>query len=67
MKNTTIYKIEGIDCPSCACMIELELENIGIKSECVYCDGLLKIEGKHDQKKILKIIENAGCSIEKDS
>lgn len=58
-----IYKIEGMHCASCASMVELDLEDAGIESKCSYAEGILEIDGEHDVKKVVEIIEKAGYSI----
>lgn len=58
-----IYKIEGMHCASCASMIELDLEDVGIKSKCSYREGVLEVESEHDPKKVVDIIKKAGYSI----
>ena len=61
MKST--YKINGMDCASCATMLEVDLENVGIPCKCDYAKSVLEIEGKHDSKKVIEIVNNAGYSI----
>ena len=60
---TKIYKVTGIDCPNCAKMIEVELEECGIKCSCSYEKGSLHIEGSHNLNKVNKIISKLGCKI----
>jgi copper chaperone CopZ len=57
------YKIEGMHCASCASMIELDLEDAGIKASCSYADGTLEINGPHDPKKIIETVKKSGYSI----
>ena len=57
------YKVEGMDCASCATMIELDLEDAGIKASCSYAKGVLEVEGDHDSKKVVEIVEKSGYSI----
>ena len=45
-----IYKITGMDCESCAKMIELDLEDAGVACKCDYAAELLEVE--YDSKKI---------------
>ncbi|MFZ3131889.1 MAG: cation transporter [Desulfosporosinus sp.] len=61
MKKT--YKVEGMHCASCATMIELDLEDIGIKAKCSYANGTLDVEGEHDSKKIVEVVNKSGYSI----
>ena len=58
-----IYKITGMNCPSCASMIELDLEDAGIACKCSYADSTLKIDGNHDSKKVIDIIKKSGYSV----
>ncbi len=58
-----IYKIEGMDCASCASLIEMDLEDAGIKASCSYPSETLEIEGKHDVKKIEEIIGKSGYTL----
>jgi hypothetical protein len=60
---TKKYKITGMDCPSCASMLECDLEDAGIKCKCSYFDNSLAIEGKHDFDKLVKIVGKMGCSV----
>lgn len=52
-----------MNCPSCASMIELDLEDAGIKCSCSYTDSTLKIDDPHDPKKVIEIIKKSGYSI----
>lgn len=52
-----IYKIKGLECPSCAKMLELDLEEIGIKGICNYAESTLEIEDIKDNKEEEKIKE----------
>lgn len=60
---TKIYKIKGMRCASCATMLELDLEDAGIKSKCSYAKESLEVEGEHDKKKIEGIVQKSGYSI----
>jgi len=57
------YKIKGMDCANCASMLELDLEDVGIKCSCSYASSTLKIDEPHDQKKVVEVIKKAGYSI----
>lgn len=61
MKKT--YKIGGMDCASCASLIELDLEDAGITAACSYPKEELEITGDHDTKKVIEIVKKAGYSI----
>lgn len=52
-----------MNCASCASMIELDMEDAGIKCSCSYANSTLKIDGNHDPKKIIDIIKKSGYSI----
>ncbi len=59
------YKIKGMDCASCATMIELDLEDVGIKCACSFPKETLEVEinGKEDEEKIIKTIEKSGYKV----
>lgn len=64
MTTSTKYKIGGMDCDSCAKMIELDLEDAGIKScRCSYPDQSLEIEEDHDPEVVIEIVRKSGYSI----
>lgn len=58
-----IYKITGMDCDSCAKMIELDLEEAGIKCSCSYSKSELVIEEKHKKQVVIEIIKKSGYTI----
>lgn len=58
-----IYKITGMDCDSCAKMIELDLEDNGIIAKCSYSESILEVTHDHDKTKIVEIIEKTGYTI----
>jgi copper chaperone CopZ len=62
MKNKT-YKVKGMDCASCASLLELDLEDAGIKASCSYPKETLEIEGNYDPKKVIEIINKSGYSV----
>ncbi len=62
LKNQ-IYKIKGMDCPSCASLLELDLEDAGIKTKCSYPNSTLEIEGEHDSKKVIETVKKSGYSV----
>ncbi|KKU09908.1 MAG: hypothetical protein UX13_C0026G0024 [Candidatus Woesebacteria bacterium GW2011_GWB1_45_5] len=57
------YKISGMDCASCASLIEMDLEDAGIRASCSYPKETLEVEGNYDQKKLMEVVENAGYNI----
>lgn len=63
--NKVIYRISGMDCDSCAKMIELDLEDVGIKCSCSYAKKLLEVElsKEDDHKKVKEIVEKGGYKI----
>ncbi len=64
MTNLTkkIYKISGMDCEACAKMIELDLEDIGIKSSCSYPKEELEIEigNNFNEDELKKLLLKSG-------
>jgi copper chaperone CopZ len=58
-----IYKIEGMDCPNCATMLECDLEDLGCKAKCSYANSTLEILGAHDRKKVEEIVNKGGYTI----
>jgi copper chaperone CopZ len=60
-----IYKIEGMHCDSCAKMLELDLEDAGVKGSCSYHKCTLEIELQQgiDEGEIKKIVEKSGYKI----
>lgn len=63
MKKT--YKINGLDCASCASLVEMDLEDMGLKSKCSYAKQSLEIEGDHDYEKVKSVLEKSGYVLEK--
>lgn len=59
------YKIEGMDCASCASLLEMDLEDIGIKASCSYPKSSLEVSGDHDAKKVEDIIKKSGFNFSK--
>ncbi len=59
----SIYKIHGMDCVSCASLIEMDLEDAGIKASCSYPKETLEVEGDHDEKKVIEIVKKSGYSV----
>lgn len=58
-----IYKITGMDCDSCAKMIELDLEDAGHQCKCSYATQTLEINEPHDRKKVVDIVKKAGYTL----
>ncbi len=59
------YIIDGMHCASCASMIELDLEDAGIKAKCSYPSSSIEVDEKTDFDKIKKIVEKSGYSVNK--
>lgn len=58
------YKIKGMDCDSCAKMIELDLEDAGHKCKCSYANETLEIETEHKTEDIIEIVRASGYTLE---
>lgn len=58
-----IYKITGMDCDSCAKMIELDLDDVGIVAKCSYSESILEITHDHDKTKVVEIVRKSGYTI----
>ena len=58
-----IYKITGMDCPSCASLLEMDLEDAGIKAKCSYSRSTVEVEGDGNLVNIKKVVEKSGYSI----
>lgn len=58
-----VYKVQNMNCASCAMVIECDLEDAGIKAKCSYAKQCLEVEGKHDEKKVKEIVKNAGYGL----
>ena len=63
MKKT--YQIKGMDCPSCASLLELDMEDAGYKASCSYPKETLEIDGEHDLKKVEEIVKKSGYNLVK--
>ena len=64
MKKT--YKIQGLDCASCASLVEMELEDAGFKSSCSFAKETLEVELKNpkDEGKVLEVVKKVGYKIQ---
>lgn len=47
------FKLKGMDCPSCAILIEGELEDQGVTARCSYAKEIVEVE--YDEKKISEV------------
>lgn len=66
MKIKEKYQILGLDCPSCASMIELDLEDLGVNASCSYREQILKVEydaTKTDKEDIIKKVSGEGYQL----
>lgn len=61
--TNSVYKIEGMDCAACASLLEMDLEDVGIKATCSYPKSTLEVDGAHESKKIEEIIKKSGFKI----
>jgi copper chaperone CopZ len=60
------YKLTGLECPSCAALLESDLEDAGIKCSCSYAKSELIVElekDKLDEKKVKDIVSKLGYCI----
>ena len=60
------YKVNGMDCSSCAMVIEGELEDAGVKATCSYVKEVLDVEYdevKMSEKMIQDVVAKAGYSV----
>jgi len=58
-----VYKIKGMDCTSCAALLEMDLEDAGFKASCSYPRETLEIEGDHDIKKVEEAVKKSGYNL----
>lgn len=59
-----IYKISNLDCPSCAALLESDLEDCGIKAKCNFAKSTLEVElgeEKYEEKVISTVKKNGYC------
>ena len=59
------YKVKGMDCASCAMVIESDLEDAGIKCKCDFAKETLEVELDHEdhEKKVHEVVKNAGYNL----
>lgn len=64
--STKIYKVAGMDCPSCAMLIESELEDAGIKAKVSYAKETLEIEETDKElfHTVVKTVSGLGYKLE---
>jgi copper chaperone CopZ len=62
-----IYTVRGMDCVNCACALEGDLEDAGVKASCNYAKSTLTVEfdeKKISEKKIAEIVTTSGYCLE---
>ncbi len=59
------FKILGMDCDACAKMIELDMEDAGIKASCSYAKQILEVELENDlnEDQIKNIVSKSGYEL----
>ena len=60
------YKVSGMDCTSCAMLIEGDLEDMGVKASCSYARETLNVEfdeSKLDEQKIVAAVKSSGYDL----
>ena len=61
-----VYKVSGMDCDACAKMIELDLEDMGVKAMCSYPKEELEVEfdpKKISEEKVFETLKNSDYTI----
>ena len=64
------YKVTGMDCDSCAKMIELDLEDVGIKASCDFVNCRLTVDYSvttFEEKIIHATLSKSGYKIEEST
>lgn len=59
-----IYKVKGMECPSCASLLECELEDKGIRAKVNFAKETLEVEGNGHDKDISNIVSDLGYSLD---
>ncbi|KKU80791.1 hypothetical protein A2971_03180 [Candidatus Gottesmanbacteria bacterium RIFCSPLOWO2_01_FULL_46_21] len=60
------YKVIGMNCTSCAMLIESDLGDIGIKASCHYARETLDVEfdeGKISEDKLKEVVKASGYGL----
>ncbi len=60
------YKVKGMDCTSCAMIIESDLEDAGVKASCSYAKETLEVEfdeQKLREEKIFDVVKSSGYNL----
>jgi len=58
------YKVQGMNCASCASLIQMDLEDAGYKCSCSYATETLTIEHEHEVEKIIEIVKSTGYTLQ---
>ena len=60
------YKVTGMDCPSCAMVIESDLEDAGIKCKCDFAKETLEVEIENEdhEMKVKETVKSSGYTIQ---
>jgi len=53
-----------MNCPSCASLLELDLEDAGVKARCSYPKSTVEVEEDGNFVNIKKVVEKSGYKIE---
>lgn len=64
--NKKTYKITGMDCPACATLVEMDLQDAGFKNVCCnYADSKLTVEDgtRVNEEEIKKIVKKSGYEV----
>lgn len=60
------YKVVGMDCTSCAMLIESDLEDAGVKASCSYAHETLDVEfdeSRIAEEKIRDVVRSSGYEL----
>lgn len=57
------FKVLGMNCPSCASLIQMELEDGGIENSCSYASQTLTIKNSGKTKKAIGIVQKLGYTL----
>lgn len=63
LNSKKTYKIKGMDCASCATLIQMDLEDAGHNCKCSYATETLEIEGEHEIQKVIDIVKKSGYTL----
>lgn len=60
------FKVTGMDCTSCAMLIESDLEDVGVKASCSYAREILEVEydeQKVSEDKLKEVVKSSGYGL----